>query len=757
MVNKLIKYLWIGTLSGLLLLVLHILAVSINFLGLYGPMPSFDMLENPESELASELYSSDGLMLGKYFRSNRSNVDYNDISKNMINALVATEDSRFEDHSGVDFKALMRVISGVVTGNQKGGGSTLSQQLAKNLFNMRQGAFDGPLYNVPKVEALIVKTKEWITAIRLERSYTKEEIMTMYLNTVDFGSNALGLKTAAKTFFSTTPDKLKIQEAAILVGVLKAPTTYSPIINPDAALNRRNTVLSQMEKYDYLTREEEDSLAKMPIKLKYEVENQNKGMATYFRTVAHNYLTSWCKKRGIDLYSSGLKIYTTINSKAQVYAEAAVEKHMKYIQKEFDTFWKGRNPWIDENGKELPDFINQAIKRTDRYKSLKNRFGDNQDSINYHLNKKIKMRVFSWKGEKDTIMSPIDSLKYYKKFLQAGLIAINPATGHIVAWVGGVDHKYFKFDHVKQSKRQPGSTFKPFVYLSAIDNGYSPCFEIQDVPVTFQFSNGDNSATWTPQNSEGEFTGRSFSLRQAMARSINSITANVMKRMGPNTVVDYCRRLGFTSPLEAVPALCLGSSDVSIYELVGAYATFPNKGIYNEPQFILRIEDKNGKILEDFAPITKEALNEETAFLMCHMLKGGTEERGGTALGLHRYPAIFKGNEVGGKTGTTSNYSDGWFMGVTQNLVAGVWVGGDDRCIHFTNYTYGQGSKLALPIVGMFMEKVYADTTVGIKAGYFKRPSKKLSVQIDCKKYSQNEQPLDSTNSILPQNQNTDF
>lgn len=732
---KLIKYIWIAFATFLGLFIIHILGVQFNLLSLYGKMPDFEALQNPKSEVASELFSSDGVSLGKYYRSNRSPVEYEHISKNMINALVATEDARYENHSGIDGRAMSRVFVGLLNGGSGGGGSTITQQLAKNLFKMRSfSEFEGPFYKIPGLKQLIIKTKEWITALRLERAYTKREIITLYLNTVDFGSNSYGIKSAAKVFFNTSADSLKLEQAAVLVGLLKAPSFYSPKYNPKNSLKRRNTVLAQMYKYDYLNEEQKDSLQKLPLTLDYEVENQNTGQATYFRTVLHNDLREWGKKHNIDIYSDGLKIYTTINSKAQAYAEQAVAKHMKYIQSEFDKFWKGRNPWIDENGREIKTFVQTSVEKLQTYKDLKEAYDGNKDSINYYLNLKKKMKVFTWKGPRDTMFSTIDSLKYYKRFLNAGLIAVHPESGHILAWVGGIDHRFFKFDHVKQSYRQPGSTFKPFVYLAAIDNGFSPCEEFQDIPYTFQSTNGGENVTWTPQNSEGEYTGKTFTMRQAMARSINSITANVMDRVTPPRVVDYCKRLGIKSPLDPVPALCLGSSDVSVFELVGAYATFPNQGVYNEPQYLLRIEDKTGKVLYEHAPQKKEALNEETAYLMCYMLQGGTQEKGGTALGLHRYPKLFKGNDVGGKTGTTSNYSDGWFMGVTQNLVAGAWVGGEDRCIHFTTYTFGQGSKLALPIVGAFMENAYNDPQTSVRPAFFKRPAKR-SIETNCEKY----------------------
>jgi len=740
----LIKITWIGFISGILLLFSYVWAVKNDLWGLFGGMPTLETLENPKSELASELYSSDYVLLGKYFRYNRTPVTYEEISPNLINALIATEDIRFEEHSGIDFKGTLAIIYYKLKGDKRGS-STITQQLAKNLFETRGNAYKGSLSEVKGIRTLIVKTKEWITAIKLENSYTKKEIITMYLNTVDFGSNAYGIQVAAKTFFDTTPSKLKVQEAAVLVGLLKAPTYYSPILNPENSLNRRNTVLEQMYKYKYIGNDELENYKNKPIELKYKVDNHNTGLATYFRSEILDFLLKWSKDNGYDLFSDGLKIYATIDSRVQKYAEDAMEKHMKFIQARFYEALHGGPAWVDENMKEIPGFIENVARRTERYKLLSIKYHGNKDSITYYMSKKIRMRIFSWKGDIDTLMSPFDSIRYYKKILQAGLMSVDPKNGHIKAWVGGINHKFFKYDHVRQSKRQPGSTFKPFVYLAAIDNGYSPCYQVQDIPVTFQYTLDGENKTWTPKNSEDEYTGESFTVRQAMARSINSITAYLIKQLGPQRVVDYARRLGITSTLEAVPALCLGSSDVSLYELVGAYATFANSGTYTEPQFITRIEDKNGNLIKEFIPTNHEAISEETAYIMLHMLKGGLEEKKGTSQGLFRYPGLFGGNEIGGKTGTTSNYSDGWYVGVTSNLVTGIWVGGDDRSIHFHTYTYGQGAKLALPIFGLFMEKVYADTTCGIKKGFFTRPSKPLSIQLDCSKYSQKGEGADSS------------
>ena len=734
-VRKIIFYSW-ASIAGLFAsLILYVLLVQINFLYLFGEMPTFEKLENPKNEVASQLYSEDKVLLGKYFRENRIPVEYEEISPLFINTLLATEDARFYDHSGIDLKGLMAIVPSLMVGKKRGS-STISQQLAKNLFDTRDEKYDGLLSKLPLVRTVIIKTKEWLTAIKIERSYTKEEILTMYLNAVDFGSNAYRVQVASQTFFGKKPMELTYPECAVLVGVLKAPTLYSPVLNPKNALKRRNTVLDQLAKYDYISKEACDSMQLLPLELKFQVENHNKGSATYFRSMVSNFLMDWCKTNGYDLYADGLKIYTTIHSKVQLYAEKAVDEHMKLVQERFFQHWNGRNPWVDENGKEIPDFIETVAKRSDIYHQYKIAYQGNEDSIQYYMSKKRKATLFSYNGEVDTLISPIDELRYYKKYLHAGFVSMNPTNGHIKAWVGGVNHKFFKYDHVKQGKRQPGSTFKPFVYATAMENGYTPCDEYPDVPTTFQFFDGQENKTWTPQNSEGKYTGAMMTLRQAMARSVNSITANMMKMMGPEKVANTAKKLGINSPLEAVPALCLGSSDVSIYELVNAYGTFVNNGTWTEPIFITRIEDKYGNVLQEFVPQTKEAMNEESAYLMVHMLKGGTEEKDGTALGLYRYK-IFGGNEIGGKTGTTSNYSDGWFVAITHNLVAGAWVGGDDRSIHFRTYALGQGSKLALPIVGKFFEKVYADTTTGIRKGYFNRPEG-FNVELNCQRYKLN-------------------
>ncbi|GAB3240236.1 transglycosylase domain-containing protein [Hymenobacter seoulensis] len=726
------RALWLLFGAGIVGMILYVLAVSVNFLNLFGRMPNLKTLENPRSELASEIYSADNVLMGKYFRENRTPAEYEDLPQHLVDALIATEDARFEEHSGIDPKATGRVAAGLLTGGSGGGGSTLTQQLAKVLFRTREDLNDGKLNDVPGIRMLITKTKEWILAIRLERSYTKREILRMYLNTNDYGSNAFGINTASKTFFSKKPKELTLPEAATLVGVLNAPTRFSPKYNPGRSKSRRNWVLRQMQKYGYIDAQTLQRDTLKPIALRYNVENQNEGIAPYFRVEVSKMLRQWAKETDHDLYTDGLKIYTTIDSRMQKYAESAVAEHMKLQQKWFDAHWKGQQPWRDENGRLIPNFLSTSIQRTERYKSLTGRFPDNKDSVKYYLNKKYRMKVFTWNGgEKEVLMSPMDSLAYYKRLLHSGFMAMNPLNGQVKAWVGGINFKYIKYDHVKQGRRQPGSTFKPFVYVAAIDQGYSPCYQRPDVATTFPAERG--RAAYTPRNFEGSYSGRVFTLRQALARSMNSITAWLVQKLGPETVVSYAKRLGITSPIEAVPAVGFGSSDVSVYELTGAYSTFVNKGIWTAPMMVMRIEDKNGNVLREFVPQTREALSEETAYLMTHMLRGATEEQGGTSIilkGGFKFPY-----EMGAKTGTTSNYSDGWFMGLTPDLVCGMWVGGEDRSIHFRTGAYGQGSRLALPIYGVFMRKVYADKSIGINTGPFPKPTQPLSIEIDCSRY----------------------
>ena len=722
------RTIWMLFGGGLLAVLLYVGAVSVNFLNLFGPMPNLRTLENPKSELASEIYSADGVLLGKYFRENRTPIDYQDLPQNVIDALIATEDVRFEQHSGIDPKSIARAVAGL---GRAGGGSTLSQQVAKNLFKTRDDLNDGVLNGPGKLGLLITKTKEWLLAVKLERNYTKHEILRMYLNTVDFGSNAFGINVAARTFFNKKPKQLTTPEAATLVGIVNAPSRFSPALHPVRSKRRRNWVLQQMSRAGYLPATEMREDTAKAIVLHYSVENTVQGLAPYFRTEVAKYLQSWAKETGHDLYSDGLKIYTTLDSRMQAHAEKAVAEHLALQQKWFSAQWKGQQPWRDENGRVIPHFLETAIRRTQRYKSLMERFDGNKDSVRYYLYHKIPMTVFSWQGEKDVTMSPMDSLDYYKRYLRAGFLAMNPLNGYIKAWVGGPNYKYFKYDHVKQGKRQPGSTFKPFVYTAAIDQGYSPCYPRPDVATTFPAVRG--RAAYTPHNFEGTFSGRTFTLRQALARSMNSITGWLVLKLGPETVVAYAKRLGITSPIEAVPSVGFGSSDCNIYELVGAYGTFVNKGVWTQPIMVTRIEDKHGNELRVFVAQTKEALSEETAYVMTNMLQASTTEPGGTSTILHQgFNFQFP---IGAKTGTTSNYSDAWFMGLTPDLVCGMWVGGEDRSVHFRSGAYGQGARLALPLYGIFLKKVIADKRITLNTGEFPLPKAPLTIQLDCSQY----------------------
>lgn len=727
-----VKAIWIFFFCFIIGLPVYILSVSHDLFGLFGGMPSLKAIENPENDLSSELISADGVSLGRYFRYNRSQVTYDQLSPHLVNTLLFSEDHRFNEHSGMDFQAYARVFWGLITFNPAGGGSTITQQLAKNLYTINP-ELDGHLSKWGKYpKRIIQKTKEWIISVQLERNFTKEEIITMYLNTSDFSSNAYGIKVAAETYFNKQPESLNVQESAVLVGMLQAPSRFNPHRNPENALAKRNEVLYKLYKHGYIkTRESYDSIKNLPIVLEYRVENQNEGLAPYFRRVIQTDLMRWCEEHGFDLWESGLKIYTTIDSRMQRYAEEAMAESMKTLQQNFHEHWKGRNPWIDDDRKEIKGFLKSRIKQAEAYKNLVAQYGEGSDSIDIMLNLKKPMRIFTWEGERDTVFSSMDSLNYYKRFLQAGFMAMDAHTGSIKAWVGGINHKYFKYDHVMQGTRQPGSTFKPFVYGAAMENGYSPCMELIDISPSIKTP----GKVWYPPNADGGYgTGQKMNLRQAMARSVNSITAQMMIKIGEANVVKFAKRVGIDSPLDAVPSLCLGVSDVSLYEMVAAYCTFVNEGIYTEPLYITRIEDKNGNVLQNFVPKTRQAINEQTAFKMVYMLQGGVQEEGGTSLGLNYQLKV--DNELGGKTGTTNNASDGWYVGVTKDLVAGAWVGGDERSIHYDVWSLGAGSKTARPIWEKFMLKVYADPSLQYKKGPFKRPDGGIDINLDCSKHS---------------------
>jgi penicillin-binding protein 1A len=733
--TKVVKAIWVAFLCLVVGIPVYIYTVNNDMfgLGLYGGMPSLKAIENPENDLSSELISADGVSLGRYFRFNRSQVTYDQLSPELVNTLLLSEDHRFYDHSGMDFWAYMRVFWGLLTFNPEGGGSTITQQLAKNLFSTRGDELEGSLSRLGgPFKILISKTKEWIIAVRLEQNFTKEEIIAMYLNTTSFGSNAYGIKVAAETYFNKEPKDLNIQESAVLVGMLQAITKFNPVTNPENSLKKRNEVLWKLYKHAYIkSRVQYDSLKTLPIELKYAVQNQNEGLATYFRSVVRNDLMNWCKEHGYDLWESGLKIYTTIDSRLQRFGEEAMAQHMSKLQKDFEYQWKlrNRNPWTEDNGGEVKNFLQRRIKQTETYRNLVARYGENSDSVNIMLNLKKRMTVFSWKGERDTLFSSMDSLNYYKRYLQSGLMAMNPETGAVKAWVGGISHKYFKYDHVRQGTRQPGSTFKAFVYGKAIEDGYSPCHEFVDISPTIKVSGG----VYNPDNADGtKGSGEKLTLRQALARSINSISVQLIDRVKPQNVVEFAHRLGIESELVPVHSLALGTSDVTLEEMVAAYCSFVNLGIYIKPYIITRIEDKNGNVLESFVPNTRQAMDEQTAYKMIYMLQGGVTDEQGTSRGLSY--VLKKDNEIGGKTGTTDNASDGWYMGVTHNLVTGVWVGGDERAVRFPSWSFGSGSKSARPIWDKFMVSIYEHPEVGYPKGQFKRPSR-LDMSLNCDAY----------------------
>nr|MBK9650622.1 penicillin-binding protein [Bacteroidota bacterium] len=725
------KYIWLLWFMFFAPIVALVVMLSLVGNGVFGKLPDFKDLENPDLSLASEVVSQDGMVLGKYFIQNRSNVHFRDLSINLTKALKATEDARFYEHSGIDIKGLMRVlVKTIILRQDAGGGSTITQQLAKNLFpRTRNHGF-----------ALVTqKMKEWITATRLERNYTKEEIISMYFNTVEFGNNAYGIKSAARTYFDKTPDKLNMLEASLLVGMLKGPTLYNPVKHNKRATNRRNTVLEQQLKYDYIDQTQFDSLRKQPIKLKFALDDHNIGLGTYFRESLRQDLMKWCNEHKkpdgttYNLYRDGLRIYTTIDSRMQKCAEDAVKEHLTDLQKSFNDHWKGREPWYEN-----PEIISDAMHRCERWKSLAED-GKTDKEIEKIFKQKTDMTIFTWKGEKDTLMSPLDSIKYYKKFLQTGFMAIDPATGHIKAWVGGNDYRYFKYDHVKEGKRQVGSTFKPFLYTLAMQESYSPCYKVPNELVTIRTETGED---WTPQNSDSKYGGM-ISLKDALANSVNTVSAYLMKQFGPKPVIEMARKMGITSQLDAVPAIALGAADISVYEMVGAYATFANKGVYTEPIYITRIEDKSGVVIQEFIPKKIEAISEETAYLMLNLMQGVVAQGGGTGARLRtRYNLT---NPIAGKTGTTQNNSDGWFMGVVPNLVAGCWVGAEDRAVRFRSTSLGQGANMALPIWALFFKKCYAIPELGISISDFEKPKGPLGVELDCSKYtndkSQGEKP----------------
>jgi penicillin-binding protein 1A len=730
-----------------------------------GPMPSFDELENPEYYLASEVYSEDGVLLGKISFENLTWTEYKDFSPWLVDALIATEDIRYYRHSGIDMRGLGRaVVRTILLDQSTGGGSTITQQLAKLLYprdTARTSAF------MRKVKLGVSKFKEWQTAVKLERSYTKEEIITMYLNKFTFSYNATGIRSAARVYFNTTPDSLNIQQSAVLIGMLKAPDRYNPVRNYNLMLKRRNVVISQMAKYGYLTSSVADSVKKLPIEVDFKVEDHNTGLATYLRQYItntmrkpepdrdkyvqqsfyedalweweNNPLYGWCNKNkkpdgtSYDVYKDGLKIYTTINSRMQKYAEEALAEHLsKEVQPDFYKRAKGfKNPPYSDDltKKEIDEIMMSSIERTERYYSMK-RAGVPEDSIMLAFNTKVKMRVFSWKGDRDTIMSPLDSLRYYKFFIRSSFLVEDPHNGYVKAYVGGPDFRYFKYDAVTQQKKQIGSTIKPFLYTIAMQNGYSPCYEVENIPRSFDLP-GD-PIPWTPRSSgPKEFHGKMVTLAWGLAQSENYISAWLMQQFKPTAVTDLMHKMGVRSFIDPVPSICLGTPDIKLEEMVGAYGTFANKGVYTRPMYVTRIEDKNGITISRFTPKIEEVLREDQAYLMLNLLQGVIKTGTGGRIRREPYNLL---NQIGGKTGTTQNHSNGWFMGITPNLVGGVWSGWEDQAIHFETLGEGQGANMALPIMAIFLKKVYADPQFGImEADEFERPVD-FNWELDCDK-----------------------
>jgi penicillin-binding protein 1A len=704
--------------------------------GLLGHMPSFNDLENPESNLATEIISSDGETIGKFYNENRSSIKYSDLPKHLVDALVATEDSRFYDHSGIDARGTLRAA---ISLGASGGASTLSQQLAKQLFHGEGSK------NI--VMRLLQKVKEWIIAIRLERQYTKNEIIAMYFNVYDFNNYAVGIRSAAKTYFNKLPKDLTIDESAMLVGMFKNSSLYNPTRNAQGVKNRRNVVLSQMEKADIITDIQREKLSALPIKLDFRLQSHKEGIATYFREYLREFMKGWVRDNkkpdgsDYDIYRDGLKIYTTIDSRMQQYAEEAVYAHMANLQEEFfDQSKNNKNaPFVRISEQETESLMNRARKNSERYRIMKAE-GKEDTDIMKSFAMRTKMRIFSWKGERDTIMTPNDSIRYYKHFLQSGVMSMDPETGYVKAWVGGINFKYFQYDHVNQGARQVGSTFKPFVYATAIEQqGYSPCDSIIDAPYTIPKGRHHVTETWTPKNSSSEYRGM-VTLKKALALSINTVSAKLIDRVGPEAVIELTKKLGVKSDIPAQPSIALGAVEITVHDMVAAYATFANQGIYIKPEVITKIEDKNGNILYQTVPESHDVLNKDIAYAVVKLLEGVTETGSGLRLrtegggfGYNRvtgYPYALR-NPIAGKTGTTQNQSDGWFMGMVPNLVTGVWVGNEDRSAHFKSITFGQGATMALPIWGMYMKKCYADKTLNVSKEDFKRPPN-LAIKVDC-------------------------
>lgn len=740
----------IGIASCIVAFFLYLGAVDINFLWLFGKSPGFSAIKEAVTSEASEIYSDDGVLIGKYFNENRTPVEYEDVNPAFWKALIDTEDERFYKHHGIDYTGLVGAVKDAVLHHDARGASTITQQLAKNMFRMRTNYSTGLLGKLPGVRMLIVKSKEWIIATKLEMTHSKKEILTMYANTVDFGSNAFGIKTAAKTYFNCSPKELTAEQAAVLVGMLKATTYYNPIANPKNSLRRRNIVLSNMVRHGDLTRAEYDSISQIDIELKYSVESNYDGTALYFREAVADELRKWCNDNDYDLYTSGLKIYTTIDSRMQKYAEEAAIKQMKQVQRNFNNHWGNQEPWQNERHNVIPGFIEGIAKRQPVYKYLLARFPNNPDSIEYYLNRPHKVKLFDYEqGTIEREMSTMDSIRYMVHFMHCSFVAMEPQTGAVKAWVGDIDFKSWKYDKVT-AMRQPGSTFKLFVYTEAMNQGLTPCDKRRDEYFSMKvFDKAQNKeVTWAPTNANGYFTGDSIPLKAAFARSINSVAVRLGQEMGITRIAETAHKMGIESPLDETPALALGSSDINLLELANAYSTVANDGKYVKRVLVTRIVDRNGK------EVYKAPLNEEqvipykSAFLMQQLLMGGTREPGGTSMSLNGYVGNFRDTDWGGKTGTSNNHSDAWFMGVSPKLVVGAWVGGEYRCIHFRTGALGQGSRTALPICGYFLQSVLGDPAFAKYRTKFDKPKDDdiTSAMYNCQSYYMREKN-DSTDT----------
>lgn len=752
--NRYLRWFWMLFIAGLFGIV-SVFALA-NW-GVFGEMPTFEELENPSSSVATEIISADGKTLGKFYLENRVPVKYEDLPPHLVEALIATEDERFYSHSGIDARGTLRAVTAL---GSAGGASTISQQLAKNLFHGSSGSNS-------LLKRITQKIKEWIIAARLERQYTKEEIIAYYFNTVDFVSNAYGIRSASNVYFGKEPKNLTVDEAAILVGMLQAPSRFNPRFHPERSQSRRNIVLHQMTRNGYLTEAEKKQFQALPIKINYTPESHVSGQATYFREYLRDYMRNWVKENPkkdgetYDIYRDGLRIYTTIDSRMQKYAEEAVEEHLSTLQEEFFRQQKNnKNAPFYFLSKSLTDkTIRDAMRSSERWRLMKDE-GKSEEQILKSFDVKTKMSVFSWKGEIDTLMTPRDSIIYYKHFLQTGLMSMEPMSGNIKAWVGGIDYKYFQYDHVAQGARQVGSTFKPFVYATVIDQlGMSPCDIIHDSPFTMPKGRYGISKPWSPKNSGGSYHGL-VNLKYALAKSLNTVTAKLMDRVGPKAVIDMCRQLGVKSDIPESPAIALGAVEITVSDMVGAYSTFVNQGVYIKPRFISRITDRNGVILYQSKPETKEVLSKDIAYAVVNLMEGVTKSGSGARLRytgagsaayrvMTGYPYAFK-NPIAGKTGTTQNNSDGWFIGMVPNLATGVWVGNEDRAAHFRSTAYGQGATTALPIWALFMKKCYADQTLSVSKDEFERPQNP-QIEVDCSKYVQ---PIDVSESFIDENGN---